>query len=107
MSRLLGKVDQSQTLRQRMIALLSEQEMTAKDLSQALGIREREVLDHLDHIARTVSAHGGRLTVLPVRCLACGYTFEERKRFTRPSRCPQCKKSHIETPVFRLSVSSK
>ena len=90
-----------------MIALLSEREMTAKELSQALGIREKEVFDHLAHIARTVAVHRGKLTVLPIHCLACGYVFEERRRFTRPSRCPQCKKSHIEAPVFRLSLSSR
>jgi predicted Zn-ribbon and HTH transcriptional regulator len=104
---ILGKADQQQTLRQRMIALLGEGEMTAKDLSQALGIREREVFDHLAHISRTVAAQKGKLTVLPIRCLSCGYVFEERKRFTRPSRCPRCRKSHIEAPVFRLNLSSK
>lgn len=91
-----------QTLRRNMVALLGERDMTAGDLSQALGIREREVYDHLSHIARTVAAQGGRLTVLPILCLACGWVFEERTRFTRPSRCPRCKKSHLETPVYRL-----
>jgi len=103
----MGKDEHPQTVRQRMIALLEEGEMTARDLSQALGIREREVYDHLAHIARSVAAQGGRLVVLPVRCLACGYVFEERKRFTRPSRCPRCKKSHIETPVYHLSRSKR
>jgi predicted Zn-ribbon and HTH transcriptional regulator len=102
---MMGKDDQPQTMRQRIAALLGEREMTARELSQALGIREREVFDHLPHIARSVAAQGGRLTVLPVRCHACGYVFEERKRFTRPSRCPRCKRSHIEVPVYRLSLS--
>jgi predicted Zn-ribbon and HTH transcriptional regulator len=100
-----GKEIQTQTVRQRILALLSEKEMTARELSQYLGIREREVFDHLTHISRSVAAQGGRLTVLPLRCLSCGYVFEERKRFTRPSRCPRCKKSHIETPVYHLSLS--
>lgn len=99
----MNREDQPKTIRQRMIVLLVEKEMTARELSQVLGIREREVFDHLTHIGRSVAAQGGRLTVLPVRCLACGYVFEERKRFTRPSRCPRCKKSHIETPVYYLS----
>jgi len=99
----MDRDDQPRTIRQRIVALLEEKEMTARELSQALGIREREVFDHLTHIGRSVATQGGRLTVLPVRCLACGYVFEERKRFTRPSRCPRCKKSHIETPVYYLS----
>jgi transcriptional regulator len=103
----VGEEDRTQTLRQRMAALLSENEMTARDLSQALGIREREVFDHLSHIARTVAAQGGRLTVLPILCLSCGWVFQERKRFTRPSRCPRCKKSHMEAPVYRLSFSRR
>jgi len=101
----MGHREQVQTVRRKMIDLLKESEMTARDLSQALGIREREVYDHLGHIARTVAAQGGRLTVPPFLCLACGWVFEERRRFTRPSRCPRCKKSHLETPVYRLSLS--
>jgi predicted Zn-ribbon and HTH transcriptional regulator len=99
----MGREERLLTVRQRMVALLSEGEMTARDLSQALGIREREVYDHLSHIARSVAAQGGRLTVLPVLCLTCGWVFEKRTRFTRPSRCPRCKKSHLEMPVYRLS----
>ena len=99
-----GHEERPLSVRQRMLALLSEREMTARELSQALGIREREVFDHLSHVARTVAAQGGRVTVLPVLCLSCGWVFEERKRFTRPSRCPRCKKSHLETPVYRLTL---
>ena len=101
----MGHDDRALTIRQRMVALLSQSDMTAGDLSQALGIREREVFDHLSHIARTAAAQGGRLAVLPFLCLTCGWVFEERKRFTRPSRCPRCKKSHLETPVYRLSLA--
>jgi len=99
----MGEEYEPQTIRQRMLSLLGEREMSARELSQALGIKEREVYDHLNHIARSVAAQGGRLAVVPLRCLACGYVFEERRRFTRPSRCPRCKKSHIETPVYHLS----
>lgn len=91
-----------ETVRQRIIGLLVETEMNARDLSQALGIREREVYDHLPHIARTVSAQHKRLAVLPFRCLVCGYTFKERKRFTRPGRCPRCKQGHVEWPMYRI-----
>lgn len=92
------------TVRQRMVALLKEGRMTARDLSKALGIREREVTEHLSHIARSVAAQGGKLTVLPILCLSCGWAFQARERFTRPSRCPQCKQSHLEAPVFELSL---
>ena len=94
----------SQTLRQLITSLLEEREMTAKDLSQMLGIREREVYDHLSHVARSVAAKGKRkLTILPFRCLSCGYVFDDRKRFTRPGRCPKCKKTRVEVPTYRLT----
>lgn len=92
-----------QTIRQQMIDLLREREMSARELSQAIGIREKEVYEHLPHIARSLSAQRKRLIVLPFRCLGCGYVFQERKRFTRPSRCPHCKKAHLEWPVYHIA----
>ncbi|MFH1122434.1 MAG: transcriptional regulator [Pseudomonadota bacterium] len=93
----------SQTLRQLITALLDEKEMTAKELSQMVGIREKEVYDHLSHVARSAASKGKRrLAILPFRCLSCGYVFEERKRFTRPSRCPKCKKTRLEIPTYRI-----
>ena len=74
--------------------------MSARDLSQEVGIREREVYPHLTHIARSVKQSGRQLRILPFACLACGYQFAKRKRFTRPGRCPRCKKSRIETPYY-------
>ncbi len=85
-----------------MIDILCEGEMNARDLSQTLGIREKEVYEHLSHVARSLIPQKKRLVILPFRCLACGRVFEERKRFTRPSRCPHCKKSHVERPMYRI-----
>ncbi len=94
---------QPATVRQRIIQLLEEEELTARDISQRLGIREKEVYDHLTHISRTMTARGRRLRIPPFACLACGYVFKERERFTRPGRCPRCKGTRIQTPVYRLS----
>ena len=91
-----------QTKRQEMIDLLYEGEMSARDLSQTLGIREKEVYEHLPHIARSLIAQGKKLIILPFHCLACGHVFEERKRFSRPGRCPRCKMSHLERPMYRI-----
>jgi predicted Zn-ribbon and HTH transcriptional regulator len=92
----------SQTIRQKIFLLLNEKEMTAREISQTIGIREREVYDHLPHIALSAMAQKRKLVVLPFGCMSCGYVFEARKRFTRPSRCPRCKNTHLETPVYRL-----
>ena len=91
-----------QTIRQMIVTLLSKHEMDARGLSQELGIREREVYTHLTHVARSVKAEKKKLIVYPSQCLICGYVFEERKRFTRPGRCPQCKKSHLTRPTFQV-----
>jgi hypothetical protein len=95
--------DCSQTIRQLITELLLEKERTAREISQTAGVREKEVYEHLPHIARSAAAVGKKLLVLPFRCLDCGFCFEERKRFTRPSRCPRCKKSRLEPPRYHLS----
>ena len=93
----------SQTIRQLIAGLLSEKELTVREISQRAGVREKEVYEHLPHVARSAAALGKKLVVLPFRCLDCGFVFEERKRFTRPSRCPRCKTSRLETPLYRIS----
>ena len=90
------------TLRQKIISLLSGTELTAREISGQVGISEKEVNEHLTHIARSVSSQNKQLVVAPANCLACGYVFEDRKRLTRPGRCPRCKKSHINSPAFRV-----
>ncbi len=82
--------------------LLSNSELDARGLSQELGIREKEVYDHLAHVARSVKAEKKKLIVYPSRCLQCGFVFEDRKRLTRPSRCPKCKQSHLQSPRYSI-----
>jgi predicted Zn-ribbon and HTH transcriptional regulator len=91
------------TIRQKIILLLSEAELSAREISGQVGISEKEVYEHLSHIARSVSSQDKQVVVTPANCLACGYAFVGRRRFTRPGRCPQCKKSHIQSPTFRIS----
>ena len=90
------------TIRQQIIELLTESQMDARDLSRAVGIKEKEVYEHLAHIARSLAARGAELTIHPSECLKCGYVFRNRKRFTRPGRCPRCRESHLTSPVYRI-----
>ena len=90
------------TLRQQIIDLLSEEELSARDLSQALSIMEKEVYSHLEHIEKSLVQKGKKLIVSPCKCLCCGYTFESRKRLNKPGRCPLCKKGHISMAEFRI-----
>ena len=91
-----------QTIRQQIITLLSKEVCSARDLSQMLRIQEKEVYSHLSHIARSVASQGHKLIVVPSRCLVCGYVFDKRKRFTRPSRCPRCKGERIDEPRYEV-----
>jgi predicted Zn-ribbon and HTH transcriptional regulator len=90
------------TTRQQIILLLSEGNCTARDLSQTLGVREKEVYAHLAHIARSVVPQRQRLLVIPSKCLSCGFVFDTRKRFAKPGRCPSCKSERIEEPRYRI-----
>jgi len=96
----------AQTLRRHMMALLREQECDARDLAEALGLKEKEVYEHLVHVARSVVAAGGQFNVIPSQCLLCGYVFQERRRLTRPGRCPRCRRSKLQNPSFRIILLS-
>jgi len=91
-----------ETIRRQMIFRLTREEMNARELSQAIGIKEKEIFEHLPHIARSVKALKKKLAIRPARCLTCGYVFKDRRRFTPPGRCPRCKKERIESPAYRV-----
>lgn len=90
------------TIRQRIIALLRQEAMTAQDLSRSVGVAEKDVYRHLAHIEKSMAGQGRKLELAPCTCLACGFTFSERRRLTRPGRCPRCRQSRIDHPVFRI-----
>jgi transcriptional regulator len=92
------------TVREALRAVLVEGPASARDLSERVGIRERDVAEHLEHLARSLAARGERLAVEPATCLACGYAFRGRARLTRPSACPRCRATRIDPPVFRVEA---
>jgi predicted Zn-ribbon and HTH transcriptional regulator len=91
------------TLRQEIIRLLEDSELGTRDLSRMLGIREKEVILHLPHVAKSINAQGRRLQVSASVCRQCGYVFKDRRRFSRPGRCPRCKSTYIEAPYFKIA----
>jgi predicted Zn-ribbon and HTH transcriptional regulator len=88
-----------QTVRQEITDLLTRDKFTTRDISQTLRIRERDVLDHLDQIVRSVSKKG-RFCIEPSVCRKCGFMFRDRKRLRSPGRCPVCKNEAITEPRF-------
>lgn len=95
--------DASSTVRARLREELERGPASARDLSAAVGIREKDVPGHLEHLARSLEAQGRRLAIEPSHCLACGYLFEGRKRLSKPSRCPRCRSERLEPPLFAIA----
>ena len=91
-----------QTVRQMMIDCLREGPSSAKDLSAWLGIPEREVLPHLEHIRKSLQHGTSRLVIEPARCRSCDFGFHTRARFSKPGRCPACRGSFIDAPCFMI-----
>ncbi|PLX49758.1 MAG: transcriptional regulator [Desulfobulbaceae bacterium] len=91
------------SLRQQIMDLLGQEEMNSLQISQAVGVAEKDVASHLEHISRTLARTARTLSIEPPACLGCGYIFKERKRLQRPGRCPRCKGSHIRMATYRIS----
>ena len=90
------------TVRERMREVLRQGPATARDLSRELGIPEGDVAGHLAHLARSLKHTGERLVITPARCLACGFVFTRRTRYTRPGHCPECRSTRTTLPEFSI-----
>jgi len=89
------------TVRQMIKELLLEDSLSSLELSQRLSLSEKEVLEHLTHIARAPGP-GFRFQMNPSVCKHCGFAFKKRERLTTPSRCPICHHESIRRPRFAL-----
>lgn len=90
-----------QTQRQMIKELLLEGVFSSLELSQRLSLPEKEVLDHLAHIA-LAPGPGCRFHTSPAVCNNCDFAFKKRERLTTPSRCPRCHHESIRRPRFAL-----
>ncbi|MCL6621060.1 MAG: transcriptional regulator [Syntrophobacterales bacterium] len=89
------------TLRQAIRELLLEQPLSALELSRRLGLPEKEILEHLAHLARAPGP-GLEFVLEPSVCKLCGFVFAKRERLTTPSRCPRCRGQSLSRPRFWL-----
>lgn len=90
------------TLRREIAAMLRREELDSRELADRLGLEESEVAFHLEHVRRSAAAARETLVATPARCLLCGFEFQDRRRLGRPGRCPECRRSKIAGPAFRL-----
>ncbi len=91
-----------ETIRAALHRALQQGPATARDLSVEVGIREKDVAEHLAHLSRSLAQRGERLVVEAASCIACGYRFTGRTRLERPGSCPSCRSTRIDPPVFRI-----
>ncbi|NWF73073.1 MAG: transcriptional regulator [Nitrospirae bacterium] len=91
------------TPRQRIIDVITGTRLSSYQLAQMLGIRERQVEEHLTHVVKTIARDKSRRFVLePSRCQDCDFVFRDRRRLTRPSRCPHCRSEDIMAPRYGI-----
>jgi len=89
------------TVRQRIFEALMGEMLTARDISRAVGIMEKEVLEHLPHVARSTGG-GFKFVTEPSRCLGCGFVFRKRDRLKTPGKCPICRSEGISETRFGI-----
>lgn len=96
------KKERKQTIRQEIISLLETDPMTVREISQAVGIMEKDVVHNLESIQKTVKQRKQKLDVSPFFCRNCGFEFKSRRRLKKPGKCPACRDGRIEPAVFRI-----
>lgn len=99
--------ERGETLRREIMSILEDGEHSAKDISQAAGIPEKEVYGHLEHIRKSMKSPrqgGAGLLVIPAECKKCGFIFKKRERLTKPGKCPVCRGTSILEPLFSIGA---
>jgi len=91
----------AKTIRQSIIEMLNQEALSTLELSVKLGIKEKDIFYHLEHIKLSIKPK--KILIEPASCKQCGFIFTKRDRLTPPSRCPRCKGEYIENPRFLIS----
>ena len=93
------------TVRHRIVAELANGPLSGRDISGLVGIPERDVYAHLEHIRTSLHRAGRRLIIRPAECANCGFLFEKRERLRKPGKCPVCRKGPVSPPLFSVDRS--
>jgi transcriptional regulator len=91
-----------ETVRRQLIEVLHGRPLSAREISGEIGIPEKEVGRHLEHIRRSLHGRGEKLKIIPAACRRCGFIFSRRERPERPGRCPVCRGESILDPRFLI-----
>lgn len=87
------------TRRQEIVALLSQEDSTVRELAERFEVKIAVIVEDLTHIHRSL---GNRLVVGRAHCETCGFSVGRETRFTAPSRCPRCKSERVTDPEIRV-----
>ncbi|UPV73040.1 transcriptional regulator [Halorussus limi] len=91
-----------QTTRERIAAHLRETAASPSALAVEFDVTAGAAIDHVRHVAESLSASDEQLLVAPPECRDCGFSdFDDPAN--RPSRCPECKSESVEDPEFRIA----
>ena len=90
------------TRRQELLAILERGERSFEELRRETQARVRDLDDDLAHLEKSLRHGPLRLVVVPAHCIACGFSFRKRERFSTPGRCPICHEERIAPASLRL-----
>lgn len=89
------------TTRQRIAGQLREEPRSLSALAAAVDCSPAVVLDHVDHLARSLETEDETVFVAPPACRACGFDgFDDPAN--APSRCPECRSENLTDPTFTI-----
>ncbi|USZ69118.1 transcriptional regulator [Halorussus salilacus] len=90
-----------ETTRERIAAHLRETPASPSALATEFDLTASLAVEHVRHVARSLSESDEQLLVAPPECRDCGFDgFDDPAN--RPSRCPECKSESVEEPAFRI-----
>jgi predicted Zn-ribbon and HTH transcriptional regulator len=95
-------VSRHDTVRREIADVLEGGTLSARDISGAVRISEKEVYEHLYHIQQTINKRDYKLIITPAECKKCGFVFRKRERLKKPGKCPICRGEAIEGPLFSI-----
>jgi predicted Zn-ribbon and HTH transcriptional regulator len=95
--------ERNRTVRQAILEELERGPVSALELSKLVGVSEKDIYGHLEHLQQSWRKGSRRFTVEPAECIACGFVFEDRKRLKKPSSCPECRRERIHPPRYSIS----
>ncbi len=91
------------TIRHELLVELQAGPVSALELSGRIGVPEKDVYEHLEHIRATLHHTGRRLVIQPAECVKCGFLFQKRERLKKPGKCPVCRSESIHAPLFSFT----